>query len=266
MSDVKDIKSYIKNAFLWSRRSSVAYLPIGEESQRSLQRSYSSRFRFIWTHIGLFLVYLATFAATLAVSISRQPVEEGLIYSPARSAVSYEIQKIDNSLPSPFKLGPSLEADAAWQEILIHNNLVVSEDDLSRINRTSVELYGQPGFLSFLDFTHQFHCLNHIRQNAYPIYYQISPNYADEHLSHCMEAIRQILMCHSDISVHTLEHDSASGNAKFRPTVERECRKYEPLDNWARDHQPIMGHGPILLNPITKEFVTSDEHNMTQAQ
>ncbi|KAI1263400.1 hypothetical protein F5Y18DRAFT_127469 [Xylariaceae sp. FL1019] len=266
MSDAANISSYIKNAFLRSKRSSIDYHPIGEESHKSLQCSSSSKLRFIWAHIGLFVLYLTIFATSLALSTSRQPVEEGLIYSPARSAVSYEIRKTDNSAPSPFKLGPSLEAEAAWQQILIHNNLVVSESDLRKVNRTSVELYGQPGYLSFLDFTHQFHCLNHIRQNAYPDYYQLSPNYADEHLSHCMEAIRQILMCHGDISVHTFEHDSTTGKPKFSPTVERECRKYEPLAEWARDHEPIMGHGPILLNPITNEFVSGDEHNMTQAQ
>ncbi|KAI0440086.1 hypothetical protein F4803DRAFT_578095 [Xylaria telfairii] len=186
--------------------------------------------------------------------------------APARSAVEYEVQVQDNSKPSPFRLGPGPEAESAWQRILDHHNVAVSSDDLKRINRTSVKLLNQEGYLSFLDFTHELHCLNYIRQSAYPEYYKLEAALRTEHTTHCLTSIMEILMCHGDISVHTFQMDFETGRIHPNPLIERECRRYEPLDKWNEAHQPVMGHGPILKNPFSNTEFDSEETNSTRAE
>lgn len=40
------------------------------------------------------------------------------ILAPARLVVSYELQHLEQSTPSPFNQAPSLEVDTAWHQLL----------------------------------------------------------------------------------------------------------------------------------------------------
>lgn len=90
----------------------------------------------------------------------------------------YEKRTLDSSVRTDFSSPPSLEVDAAWHELLTcmclalqtlnaepttdslaDNNLVVSAEDLTRLDRTSVPLVDGSGYLASLSVFHQLHCL-----------------------------------------------------------------------------------------------------------
>ncbi|PQE29577.1 hypothetical protein CJF30_00009187 [Rutstroemia sp. NJR-2017a BBW] len=76
--------------------------------------------------------------------------------------------------------------------------MVAYEQDLKKINRTSVKLRGQEGYLAGLDVMHELHCLvstrprkkrgqsasnNYVRQTIYDSYYAMEDvKYHNEHL------------------------------------------------------------------------------------
>ncbi|PQE07787.1 tat pathway signal sequence protein [Rutstroemia sp. NJR-2017a BVV2] len=109
------------------------------------------------------------------------------------------------------------------------NNMVAYEDDLKKIDRTSVKLRGQEGYLAGLDVMHELHY-------------------------HCIDHIRQILQCHSDISVHTFEWDPVLPYPVMKPVIERECKKWEPIYEWAKYRSPSLENGSYLEHPVLGEL------------
>lgn len=99
--------------------------------------------------------------------------------APAREAVAYEKVITNSTIDSmnKFKGFPRPELDEAWEDgylrcrrgnamsessgstNFIGPNIVVSEDDLKAVNRTSIKLTDGSGFLGTLGVFHQIHCL-----------------------------------------------------------------------------------------------------------
>lgn len=95
------------------------------------------------------------------------------------------MRTVDESEPNIFASPPSREADAAWLALLrctfwildsevpaktvansyVDDNLVVQEDDLIKIDKSSVPLRDGSGYLSGLGVMHQLHCLVSLEQN-----------------------------------------------------------------------------------------------------
>jgi hypothetical protein len=80
-----------------------------------------------------------------------------LVHSPARAAHDYERVTFDGFFTSknPYKGEWRPELDDAWGTLLENSNIVVSKDDLDRINKTSVEVPDGSGYLATLDVYHQ---------------------------------------------------------------------------------------------------------------
>ncbi|KAI0153417.1 hypothetical protein BJ166DRAFT_356263 [Pestalotiopsis sp. NC0098] len=205
---------------------------------------------FICFNVGLFFIYFGFFAYS-ARNMILHPKEKGLIYSPARSYVSYEKRTLDSSIPNDFSAPPRRrEADKAWHQLLTYNNLVVSAEDLVNLDRTSVPLADGSGYLASLSVFHQLHCLNYIREFAFPDYYiQEVGQPRRDHIFHCIDNIRKIIQCHGDITPRTFEWTDSDRKPVMKPRSTHECRKWEPIVEFASKHNPAMGAGPFLVNP-----------------
>jgi len=105
---------------------------------------------------------------------------------------------------------PSAQLDAAWDELLYGINIRVSSNELQRSNQTSVQLPDGQSSLAWLEATHQLHCVKFLRQWIYRDHYQ--PEVVADveshwllHADHCLELLRQSVMCHADTSLMTFE-------------------------------------------------------------
>ncbi|KAK0636388.1 hypothetical protein B0T17DRAFT_80527 [Bombardia bombarda] len=239
----------------------------GEEKE--ITRDGTSRpLLFIILNTALVAAYLGVFAYGVR-DLIYGGFTSGLIYTPARSIVSYETRVIDQSVRTPFQGGPSLEADAAWIELLRYNNLVVQKYDVDQIGKpeTSVQLRDKSGYLSGLDVIHELHCLNYIREFAYSDYYALhgQKKNKDEHIFHCIDHIREILMCHGDVAMHTYEWSPTKSEPVMKPQATHVCRKWEPIAEYARTHSPSHRNGPILEHPLLG-IIYPTHINKTQAQ
>lgn len=133
------------------------------------------------------------------------------------------------------------------------SNIRVQQDDLSRINRTSVPLNdSQGGFYATIDVFHELHCLNVIREQVYREYYPTRHSKRDqlEHANHCIDLLRQTLMCHGDVALQTFTWIEGYKWPWPNFSVQHECRKWDALQQWASQNYIPDLEGPILTHPV----------------
>ncbi|KAL9074656.1 MAG: hypothetical protein Q9157_004307 [Trypethelium eluteriae] len=117
--------------------------------------------QFIVLHLGLIMVY--TFVLGVVVHSSRRMKEPSFGYSPAESAIHYTTIAFDQGGQprSAILTGdPTPENDRAWDELLEYGSFAVSNDDLRKLNMTSVPIQDGAGqSLAQLGVFHDLHCM-----------------------------------------------------------------------------------------------------------
>ena len=107
---------------------------------------------------------------------------------------------------------------------------------------------GKRGFRVSIEVFHQLHCLNLLRQNNYKSYY--APLGGDTsagehdlvgHLDHCIDALRQFVMCQGDVNVFAFRFPFNDGDPWPDYTTPRVCRNYASIRQWAVDHTVAQG-------------------------
>ncbi|KAJ7905894.1 hypothetical protein B0H13DRAFT_2233707 [Mycena leptocephala] len=160
------------------------------------------------------------------------------LYSPAQSAVEYNVVKFSRGLGNDipiYEQKPSTAVDEAWRELYAFAETKVSRFEVAKLpNRTWPILDKPDHYLVALDVFHQLHCLDLLRQRLHPRY-----NYTQlpmGHIRHCIGAIRQALMCAADISVVVWQWSHELKMAEQRDDIPHVCRDYGKIQTWARTH------------------------------
>ncbi|KAI7784466.1 uncharacterized protein LA080_009965 [Diaporthe eres] len=128
-------------------------------------------------------------------------------YSPA--PVTYVNKWLKGDPDTPKFVGtPSIEMDHAWHKLLSGTAIRFSEEELALANNaTSIRLQ-DGGYVAGLGISHSLHCVKRIKQYLHPEYYYTGDQNWEElfmHVDHCLESLRQTVMCSADVSVYTLE-------------------------------------------------------------
>ncbi|OAP65240.1 hypothetical protein AYL99_01212 [Fonsecaea erecta] len=204
---------------------------------------------------------------TAHTSQSWSPVEQDvdIHYNSRRFNASFYTESIYRQPASP-------EVDAAWEELGTElKGIVLSVDEAKKsgleLDRVMVgEDYGGPGYVAFVEVTHQIHCLNLLRRGLWFNYeYYQSHNigeFADGdrivklHIGHCLDTLRQALMCSSDTGL--LPFVWVGNPPKQFPDFFREhkCRNFEPILDFAKrrevkalEHMKAVPHkGALILD------------------
>ncbi|KJZ80042.1 hypothetical protein HIM_00756 [Hirsutella minnesotensis 3608] len=193
---------------------------------------------------GLFLLQ----SETLALTFRKDSC-------PAKQAIKYEYSTLDHNLviENPFKGEPRPEQDKAWDDLLQHQNLVISQDELHAPDAVRLN-DGTDRIVFNLDVFHNLHCLNYLRKYIFRSYY--SHEYPDsaqnaylDHVGHCIDMIRQSLMCAADISISTYDWkmDHLKPWPNFR--VAHECANWDSIVAWAQRHRAPNLYGNMLMHP-----------------
>lgn len=201
-------------------------------------------------HIALILLYTLVFFLAYNSVRSSKPAGN-LVYSPLNQVLFPEKKTIHTVFGSknPFQGLPTPEIDHAWHELFVNSNIRVSADDLQKINRTSVPLGDGSGYYAIPVVYHELHCLKFIRQMLYRDYYHIDNPSDALHIDHCIENLRQNLMCKADVSLLTF--DWIDNNRAPQPhfDIEHECKNWESIDGWAKDHAFDIFNEQTLIHP-----------------
>ncbi|KAF7430918.1 hypothetical protein PC9H_006633 [Pleurotus ostreatus] len=245
-----------------------------EEAEESFGNDLSP-LRLILYFAGIILLSFSCFATLHilltppAPSIEPPKIFQELLYSPVEHLVRYKLQKFhtgffDDEEPSVFD-GPSTDAmDKAWTDLYDIYTYAISsltEEENKHLPDPTVPSFGNMSRLyGGLDVFHQLHCLDYVRMAIEPERYGNShskhslrgkrraskdlPHVSDaEHVSHCIDMIRQSLMCSADISViswYMPEASSPEHTPKPLPRFDqtRMCRDFDGLRDWARSRTP----------------------------
>ncbi|TGO30055.1 hypothetical protein BPAE_0008g00470 [Botrytis paeoniae] len=161
-----------------------------------------------------------------------------LIYTPIRDAIVKEKKIIDVSVlhGNPLKGPPSPELDEAWSRLLMNANVRVSAEDLEKAGVESIPLNDGSGkYYAILDVYHQLHCLKYIRHYMYKDIYDDVQPWTPTHVDHCIDSIRQNLMCNADTAMMGFRwvNDSLEPKPNFRG--QHECVNWESIEEWASE-------------------------------
>jgi hypothetical protein len=55
------------------------------------------------------------------------------------------------------------------------------------------------------------------------------------HISHCIDLIRQSLMCHSDVTPLVFQWSEAEQKHEPMPNIYHTCRNFEAIQEWAKE-------------------------------
>ncbi|KAJ6049343.1 hypothetical protein N7460_003218, partial [Penicillium canescens] len=117
----------------------------------------------------------------------------------------------------------------------------------------SNERIAKEGFYGGPDVLHSLHCLNAIRKHLDLEYYSDSmalpPEYRRIHVDHCVDHLRQAILCHGDLTPVTMKPVAANTSLPYSVTLylgqtEREhtCRSTEAIRNWVTARGQRTGH------------------------
>ncbi|KAK0391437.1 hypothetical protein NLU13_0938 [Sarocladium strictum] len=150
--------------------------------------------------------------------------------------------------PSEYRGPPSLSVDNAWDHMTKVKIISVSESDILKSGSTKdaiqiPEEFGG-GYMATLEVTHQLHCLNFLRMASHWEYYQYKavefsdePSMVRTHLDHCIEMLRQVLMCNADAGI--ISHRWVKGYTRPYPdfNVIHKCRDLDQVMSWSHHHE-----------------------------
>ncbi|KAH7311621.1 hypothetical protein B0I35DRAFT_438461 [Stachybotrys elegans] len=172
-------------------------------------------------------------------------------FSPARTALRYVVQDFETG-PSPFVGEPSKELDQAWSDLLRSSNIKISNDEMNRMNKSSIEIRDGSGYIGYLESIHMLHCVKRIYQSQYQEYYakpQDMDAFSPGHWNHCLEVLRQGIMCNADVTVNTYfwkSPDEIKGNRHGH----RRCTDWSLVQQWLDDRSLDFENKEIFLSSL----------------
>ncbi|RWA07720.1 hypothetical protein EKO27_g7384 [Xylaria grammica] len=133
---------------------------------------------------------------------------------------------------------PSPEIDALWERFEKLWSIMVEGDEADNVRDQTLLKDGY--WVTGLDVFHQLHCLDSLRRALYPDYYphKASPRTWRLHTDHCVDYLRQAIMCHGD---------TTPVNQKWYPQAHRfgpdfatvhVCKPFDEIVEWSQLRTP----------------------------
>ncbi|KAI0098916.1 hypothetical protein GGR51DRAFT_417984 [Nemania sp. FL0031] len=137
----------------------------------------------------------------------------------------------------------------------------VTKEELERLGKlhnSSVILPVESGggYMASMEASHQMHCLDMLRKFSYREYYaDKSPVFSDvfklrTHLDHCIEMLRQVIMCSADLHIITYDWVDHVDYPWPDFSINRQCRNWDDVMAWVHQRR-VMTSAPdgILTRP-----------------
>ncbi|KAI2607962.1 hypothetical protein GGR54DRAFT_389811 [Hypoxylon sp. NC1633] len=164
-------------------------------------------------------------------------------------------QRFVFSEESPYAGPPSEDIDRAWANLLDHVNIRASDRELASSNQTSVQLPSGQDSLVWMDVSHQLHCVKYLRQWIYRNHYhpEVGPEEIPHwllHIDHCLDLIRQALMCRADTSLMTFQWAADRREPMLKlESPEHVCVDWKDLMEKVESRRVSDADMAVLTNP-----------------
>ncbi|KAF2663827.1 hypothetical protein BT63DRAFT_460949 [Microthyrium microscopicum] len=174
-------------------------------------------------------------------------------FMPATPAIEHEIVYFSGSpaiaengslfIPNPDPVRyigePNAEVDKNWDELTWGRYFLITEDEAKSAWGDDVGEFWdekQGGYVAGIDMFHTLHCVDQIRKLLHAPHYNItiSTNTA-LHRDHCLEQIRQYIMCAGDLTPIPTKFYSGLGRNYVDSDYPHTCRNFQKLHDWVLD-------------------------------
>ncbi|TEA19976.1 Cyclochlorotine biosynthesis protein O [Colletotrichum sidae] len=201
------------------------------------------------------MIYIGSIIAIVIILASAEdshvsPQCGSLTYTPAQEAVLLEKAKFHAGLndTTRYRGDPRPEVEEAWDDLLSAINIRVDDTWLTKMGRdasTAVKINdGKGGYAGMLDIFHHLHCLRMIRigytLDLYPEYQPMLSSQRGElipmHIDHCIDELRQAVMCRADVTVLTSDWIDWHPKPWLNFNVEHECVNWDNIFRWSKEH------------------------------
>jgi len=91
------------------------------------------------------------------------------------------------------------------------------------------------GYTVGLDVFHTLHCLDHIRQKFYPDYYPQTSIHGQKHHEHCINHLRQMVMCYADATPIPTRFFKGIGHNYVDGDRMHTCRDFGAIRKWTSE-------------------------------
>ncbi|KAF8539136.1 hypothetical protein BDD12DRAFT_839327 [Trichophaea hybrida] len=171
-------------------------------------------------------------------------------------AITYETRQLNGSFDytSDFKGAPNANLDKAWESITNGQIIRIQEGDFEMLNKTAASAV-----------FHQLHCLvsnanpHFVRSEPYnpqdmirkftyreyyqdrdPMFHKSNQQELVHHKDHCVDILRQFLMCTGDVGLIT--YHKLEGRKDPMPdfSTMHKCRKFDNIVNWVEEHRVVI--------------------------
>ncbi|KAE8356752.1 hypothetical protein BDV28DRAFT_163765 [Aspergillus coremiiformis] len=234
-----------------------------------------ARRRILFSHIAtLYAVngFLIFMVIVLTRELWKKPKDPSLqVYSPANDAVEYiPKQHFRAALfnQTEYMGFPTDETDKLWSDLYNCKPPFSSIKEAMYLDTPTIPIFGTKKYLVQLDVWHELHCLNDLRKTLYPERYTDSsldslkfPNGTINrdtdmfrHWDHCIDSIRQTLMCHADVSPIPFHINVPARKGIFpRLATTHTCRNFTKIQDWAKER--FAGDWRVELEPEEAQYV-----------
>ncbi|KAF2766845.1 hypothetical protein EJ03DRAFT_329740 [Teratosphaeria nubilosa] len=158
-----------------------------------------------------------------------------------------------------FQGRPSAKNNEAWSDLILRGLTRISADEAAPMHNKTMPIPDDPEhYIISLAVFHQLHCLNAIRFAVWNETMDVEKEAQHHetkisHLDHCVDLLRQALMCAADITPFVWARDPRDGKLHGITTTAHTCRDWDPIEQWAANRPIVTGFNvtkPIETDPL----------------
>ncbi|KAL7947624.1 hypothetical protein V8C42DRAFT_290239 [Trichoderma barbatum] len=228
-----------------SQRESLSFLDAS-----SLRHNVGS-IRFLWVHGILGVFWIIAFSSLLF--LRGKPHADTWSYpdltSPLYSALEYSKTHFTSGFTpdlSAYQGKPDETNNAHWDKLTHPGMVALTEEEHAKLPAKSSLFIDEntkesdpPLYVGAVEVFHQLHCLDMLRMQAYGVlkdWYDVHSPHNEHtipgHLEHCIDYIRQSMMCRPSLDILPFRTDS---EGLLRPTFNgtRTCANFDKIRDWA---------------------------------
>ncbi|WQF89969.1 Putative mycotoxin biosynthesis protein UstYa [Colletotrichum destructivum] len=177
------------------------------------------------------------------------PIFKNEVYSPVASIAGHKNVVFTSGIGdrrTPYMGPPSPEREDLWNDLYGFGTSVIGREHAAKLVNKTVPVPGKNGeyegkYVIMLGVFHQLHCVNLLRKSLYwKTQWTTDPNdpMSLMHLEHCVDALRQAVMCSADVTPHPWVWDD--GQNKEVAEVMHTCRDFDAIRSWARPRDVFL--------------------------